>query len=85
LHHGDGTEKMFVDDPHVLYTSIHRYDHGNFFPCTGDHTDCGRDAGKGFTVNVPLNVTELGDHEYLSIFHKLLLPILDEFQPTIVL
>jgi histone deacetylase 6 len=76
---------MFEDDPHVLYTSIHRYDHGAFFPGTGDHTECGRDAGKGFTPNIPLNVTELGDYEYLDAFHKLLLPVLADFKPDIIL
>jgi len=50
-----------------------------FFPVTGDHMDCGKGAGTGFTVNVPLNVTGLGDREYLDVFRTLLLPILGEF------
>jgi len=35
VHHGNGTQQIFYDDPHVLYLSIHRHDDGNFFPGTG--------------------------------------------------
>ena len=36
IHHGNGTQKMFYEDPHVLYISIHRHDNGNFYPGTGE-------------------------------------------------
>lgn len=35
VHHGNGTQQAFYDDPNVLYLSIHRYDDGNFFPGSG--------------------------------------------------
>lgn len=39
VHHGNGTQQIFYDDPHVLYISIHRHDDGNFFPGTGGPTE----------------------------------------------
>ena len=36
VHHGNGTQQIFYDDPHVLYISIHRHDDGQFFPGTGN-------------------------------------------------
>lgn len=39
IHHGNGTQQIFYDDPHVLYLSIHRHDEGNFFPGTGGPTE----------------------------------------------
>ena len=35
VHHGNSTQKIFYEDPHVLYMSMHRHDNGNFFPGTG--------------------------------------------------
>lgn len=35
VHHGNGTQQAFYDDPNVLYISLHRYDDGNFFPGSG--------------------------------------------------
>ena len=50
VHHGNGTQKAFIDDPDVVYCSIHRYDDGSFYP--GDpvaaaHTTVGEGAGRG--------------------------------------
>lgn len=61
----------------VLYISLHRYDHGTFFPM-GDEGACsqmGRAAGTGFTVNVAWNGPHMGDTDYLSAWHRLVLPI----------
>jgi len=85
VHHGDGTQSIFYDDPDVLYTSIHRYQHGTFYPKTGAHTDCGGANALGSTVNVPLNYTRMGDHEYLTITKQILAPIAREFQPDMLL
>jgi len=41
IHHGNGTQKIFYDDPRVLYISIHRHDNGNFYPGTGSSVECG--------------------------------------------
>lgn len=35
VHHGNGTQQAFYNDPNVLYVSLHRYDDGNFFPGSG--------------------------------------------------
>ena len=46
VHHGNGIQNMFYDDPRVLYVSVHRYDNGTFFPCREeanyDHVGEGR-------------------------------------------
>lgn len=88
VHHGNGTQQIFYDDPHVLYISIHRHDDGNFFPGTGAPSECGSGAGLGFNVNVAwsggLN-PPLGDAEYLAAFRSIVMPIAKEYDPEIVL
>ncbi|KMR02735.1 histone deacetylase 4 [Lasius niger] len=88
VHHGNGTQQMFDDDPRVLYLSIHRHDDGNFFPGTGGPTECGVDEGLGYNVNVAwsggLN-PPMGDAEYLAAFRTIVMPIAKEFDPDIVL
>ena len=71
MHHGNGTQQQFYADPAVLYVSLHRHDNGNFFPGTGGARECGRDAGLGYTVNVPWAgglQPPMGDAEYLAAF-----------------
>lgn len=57
VHHGNGTQSIFEEDPRVLYISVHRYDNGSFFPNTraGNYTSVGLNTGEGFNVNVPWN------------------------------
>ena len=55
VHHGNGTEDMFLDDDRVLYTSLHRYDQGNFYPGTGHPTTIGTGSGAGYNLNVGWN------------------------------
>lgn len=64
----------------MLYFSIHRYEHGGFWPNLreSDFTHIGQGAGKGFNVNVPLNKTGMGNADYLAIWHQLLLPLAHE-------
>ncbi|KAJ1357854.1 hypothetical protein KIN20_016111 [Parelaphostrongylus tenuis] len=66
VHHGNGTQLCFEEDPSVLYLSLHRHDNGNFFPGTGAVTEVGRGAGKGFSVNVPFSGGVMGDADYLA-------------------
>lgn len=47
VHHGNGTQDIFYDDPGVLVISIHRHDNGNFFPGTGSVEECGTGVGLG--------------------------------------
>uniref|UniRef100_A0A8C9DPM6 Protein deacetylase HDAC6 n=1 Tax=Prolemur simus TaxID=1328070 RepID=A0A8C9DPM6_PROSS len=87
VHHGNGTQHMFEDDPSVLYVSLHRYDHGTFFPMgdEGASSQIGRALGTGFTVNVAWNGPRMGDADYLAAWHRLVLPIAYEFNPELVL
>ncbi|XP_003462634.1 histone deacetylase 6 isoform X1 [Cavia porcellus] len=87
IHHGNGTQHIFEDDPSVLYVSLHRFDRGTFFPMgdEGASSQVGRAAGTGFTVNVAWNGPRVGDAEYLAAWHRLVLPIAYEFNPELVL
>ncbi|KAJ1095693.1 hypothetical protein NDU88_000851 [Pleurodeles waltl] len=87
VHHGQGTQYMFEDDPSVLYFSIHRYEQGHFWPHLpeSDSHAVGEGRGEGFTINVPWNKTGMGDADYIAAFLHLLLPIALEFQPHLVL
>ena len=60
VHHGNGTQWMFYEDPSVLYVSVHQFP---FYPGTGAATETGRAAGVGATLNVPLEAGA-GDADY---------------------
>lgn len=81
LHHGNGTQHTFWEDPAVLYFSTHQ---APFYPGTGMVGDTGGGAGRGFTVNVPWP-GGMGDAEYLAAFDRVLLPIARRFEPDLVL
>lgn len=81
LHHGNGTQHCFEDDPSVLFFSIHR---AFLYPGGGGVRSVGKGTGKGFTVNVPL-LPGFGDGEYVVLFEELLRPIAMEFKPDIIL
>ncbi|KAK6619804.1 hypothetical protein RUM44_006203 [Polyplax serrata] len=88
VHHGNGTQQMFYDDPRVLYLSIHRHDDGNFFPGTGGPTECGTGEGLGYNVNIAFSgglQPPMGDAEYLAAFRTIVMPIAKTFDPDIVL
>uniref|UniRef100_A0A8C2N3D0 Histone deacetylase 10 n=1 Tax=Cricetulus griseus TaxID=10029 RepID=A0A8C2N3D0_CRIGR len=57
IHHGQGIQYIFDDDPSVLYFSWHRYEHGRFWPFLQESDACavGQGQGQGFTVNLPWN------------------------------
>lgn len=81
VHHGNGTQDAFVDDPNVLYVSTHQFP---FYPGTGAVLERGEGEGKGFTVNVPLTAGG-GDAVYRAAFERVILPVLDEYAPQLVL
>ncbi|XP_072029042.1 histone deacetylase 4-like isoform X3 [Amphiura filiformis] len=88
VHHGNSTQKIFYEDPHVLYMSMHRHDNGNFFPGTGAPDECGCGTGLGYNVNVAWHGAlepPMGDTEYLAAFRSIILPIAREFSPDVVL
>ncbi|KAM8892500.1 polyamine deacetylase HDAC10 isoform 4-T4 [Spinachia spinachia] len=87
VHHGQGVQYCFEDDPSVLYFSWHRYEHQKFWPHLRDSDyDCvGKEKGAGFNVNVPWNKVGMKNSDYLSVFCHVLLPIAYEFSPDLVL
>ncbi|MCJ7596759.1 MAG: histone deacetylase [Desulfobacterales bacterium] len=81
LHHGNGTQHSFENDPSIVYFSTHQYP---YYPGSGAFDEVGKGKGKGFTVNVPLTVG-YGDGEYIGIYEKVLRPIALEFKPEMIL
>jgi acetoin utilization deacetylase AcuC-like enzyme len=81
LHHGNGTQNCFADDPSVLFFSTHR---AFAYPYTGRLRDVGKGRGKGYTVNIPL-LPGFGNGEYLALFQMILSPIALSFKPDLVL
>ena len=81
VHHGNGSQWMFYDDPSVLYISSHQFP---FYPGTGAADETGRGDGEGYTVNVPLEAGA-NDADYCRAYSALVLPILDRFAPQLTL
>ena len=81
VHHGNGTQWMFYDDPRILYVSTHQYP---FYPGTGAAADIGRDAGEGRTLNVPL-AAGATDADYDLVYTRLVVPALQAFAPDLLL
>jgi acetoin utilization deacetylase AcuC-like enzyme len=81
VHHGNGTQWSFYDDPRVLVVSTHQYP---FYPGTGAVGEAGVGDGEGFTVNVPL-AAGATDGDYLLVFNALIEPIVAAFRPDLVL
>lgn len=87
VHHGQGVQYSFEDDPRVLYFSWHRYEHQKFWPNLkeSDYDSVGKGKGAGFNVNVPWNQVGMKNSDYLSVFCHVLLPVAYEFCPDLVL
>jgi acetoin utilization deacetylase AcuC-like enzyme len=81
LHHGNGTQHSFEDDPSILYFSAHQYP---YYPGTGAFNETGQGEGEGLTINIPLPVG-CGDGDYLGIFEKILRPVALQFKPQMLL
>ena len=86
VHHGNGTQSIFLKDPHVLYFSVHRWHGGNFYPYLQQSgpTTVGDGAGAGYNVNVGWSRKEMGDDEYYAVWDHILLPIAKEYQPDLI-
>lgn len=78
VHHGNGTEAIFTDEPAVLYTSLHQYPH---YPGTGGPEDTGTNNNR---LNIPLP-SGSGDAEYLRAFTETLVPAVRRHRPDIIL
>src|SRR3990172_8090330 len=81
LHHGNGTQRAFYDDPGVLFFSSPQFP---YYPGSGNFGEVGAGQGEGFTVNAPFP-TGFGDAEYLTVYDRILKPIAMEYQPELVL
>jgi acetoin utilization deacetylase AcuC-like enzyme len=81
VHHGNGTQAIFYEEPRVLYVSSHAYP---FYPGTGSAHEVGSGAGKGFTLNLPLPAGT-GDAEYARLYQEVVAPIGRAFDPELVL
>jgi acetoin utilization deacetylase AcuC-like enzyme len=81
VHHGNGTQDTFYDDPSVMFISTHQFP---FYPGTGSINEVGADDGVGFTVNIPLPAG-CGDAEYLRVFRDVVMPMVNDFAPEWIL
>ncbi|KAF3986857.1 hypothetical protein FT663_04193 [Candidozyma haemuli var. vulneris] len=87
IHHGNGTQRAFYNDPRVLYISLHRYENGKFYPGTkyGGHDKVGEGEGEGYSVNVPWSAPGVGDADYVYAFRRVVMPIISEFDPDLII
>ncbi|HWP96351.1 MAG TPA: histone deacetylase [Syntrophomonadaceae bacterium] len=83
VHHGDGSQEIFWHDPDVLFISFHQ-DGRTLYPGTGFMDELGGPLAYGTTINLPMapRTTDTGIHYILD---NLVLPMLEEFQPDIVI
>ncbi len=83
VHHGNGTQDIFYEDPTVMFFSIHRYGQG-FYPGTGALEETGTGRGLGYTVNAPIRYGT-PRKEYLARFERDLQRAADKIKPELVL
>lgn len=81
VHHGNGTQDIFYDDPSVLAISLHQFP---FYPGTGAFQQVGSREAFGSTLNVPLPAG-CGDSDYLQAWQQLVTPALEHFRPELIL
>jgi acetoin utilization deacetylase AcuC-like enzyme len=82
VHHGNGTQSVFYEDPQVLFISLHQ-DH--LYPAdTGGQAEVGGGPGEGFNVNIPLPAGS-GDRGYAVAFDSVVEPLIGRFRPDLIL
>jgi len=81
VHHGNGTEEAFYEEPRVFYLSLHV---SPFYPGTGRAEDRGRGPGRGTTLNVPFDRTTPAE-EYLALFAEALEEACSRSRPEFIL
>ena len=81
VHHGNGTQHAFEEEEGVLFFSMHQ---SPAYPGTGGLGEVGRKAGTGYTVNAPMPPGS-GDGDYLLLLNEILLPVMDAYEPQILL
>ncbi|KAL8693098.1 MAG: hypothetical protein Q9218_002022, partial [Villophora microphyllina] len=87
VHHGNGIQQAFEQDPNVLYISIHVHEDGTFYPQGpyGDHLHCGVGPGLGKNINIPWPTKGMGDADYLYAFQQVVMPVAYNFDPDLVI
>ena len=81
VHHGNGTQEIFKDDPSVLYISTHQLE---IFPGTGKVAYVGEGPGEGFTFNMPFQ-SGCGDSTFDVAFAEVIKPVVEQFEPDAIL
>ncbi len=81
VHHGNGTQKAFYDDPRVLFISIHQTP---AYPGTGKANERGEKKGYGYNINVPLS-PGCGNLEYEEVFKRIIIPVADNYCPELII
>jgi acetoin utilization deacetylase AcuC-like enzyme len=81
VHHGNGTQAIFEEDPSVLYISTHQR---GIYPGSGSRFEVGRMAGEGKTINIPLP-PGTGDEGFQLIMERVIAPAADRFGPDLLL
>ena len=81
VHHGNGTQWAFYDDPSVMFISSHQFP---YYPGTGAAGDIGVGGGLGFTVNLPLDAGAT-DADLELIYATAAIPVLRQFRPELIL
>jgi acetoin utilization deacetylase AcuC-like enzyme len=81
VHHGNGTQSTFYEDPSVLFASSHQYP---FYPGTGAASEIGEGRDKGFTVNLPLEAGA-DDNDFELVYSTVVMPVLRQFRPQLIL
>jgi acetoin utilization deacetylase AcuC-like enzyme len=83
VHHGNGTQALFEEDPLTFFCSLH--EHPSFcYPGTGRRLEKGKGPGLGATLNVPL-APHAGDRELLEAFEREVVPSIEAFRPELIL
>src|SRR5262249_25961918 len=83
VHHGNGTQDIFFEDPNVIFYSIHRFGAG-FYPGTGAADETGKGKGLGHIFNAPVRFGT-ARKDYHALFTKTLEKAADKIKPELVL
>jgi acetoin utilization deacetylase AcuC-like enzyme len=81
VHHGNGTQWSFYNDPSVLFVSSHQFP---FYPGTGEASAIGTGKGEGFTVNLPVEAGGT-DEDFEVLYSSIVMPVLKQFKPELIL
>jgi acetoin utilization deacetylase AcuC-like enzyme len=83
VHHGNGTQELFDEDPLTFFCSLH--EHPSFcYPGTGRRLERGTGSGRGATLNIPL-LPHAGDREMIEAFEREVVPSIEAFRPELIL